>query len=47
LDKNGKYEDLLANDIGNFEGSKAVKIGKTDLYLLDISADGDWSITVQ
>jgi hypothetical protein len=45
-DENGKYVDLLANEIGNYNGSKAVRIPKKGVYLLDITADGSWSVSV-
>ena len=47
IDKNGNREELLVNEIGDFDGSKAVGISKSDLYLLDISADGEWLITIE
>ena len=47
MDKKGNREELLVNEIGDFDGSKAVGISKSDLYLLDISADGEWSITIE
>jgi len=47
LDKNGNKVELLVNEIGVFNGSKAVGIPSTGIYLLDISADGNWSITIE
>lgn len=47
LDRNGKYIELLVNEIGNFDGSKAVRIEKDEIYLLDITADGNWSIAIE
>src|SRR3989339_388439 len=47
LDKNGEYIELLVNTTGQFDGSKAVGISKSDLHLLDISADGEWSIIIE
>lgn len=46
MDGNGKYVDLLVNEIGSFSGSKALKIRKKGVYLLDITADGNWSVSV-
>lgn len=43
----GKYIDLLVNTIGSFDGSKATPISKAGLYLLDISADGNWEISIE
>ncbi len=47
LDKDGNYVELLANDIGPFDGSKAVKINRDGLYLLNITANGDWTIVIE
>jgi len=46
LDAQGQSVDLLANDIGPFDGSKAVEIDSGGQFLLDISADGNWSTTI-
>jgi hypothetical protein len=47
LDDEGNNVDLLVNEIGEFDGSKAVGIAKAGIYLLDISADGGWKITIE
>lgn len=47
MDKNGNREELLVNEIGNFDGSKAVGISRSGIYLLDVSADGAWTIAVE
>lgn len=47
LDEHGQMVDLLANEIGSFDGSTATSIGRSGLYLLDISADGRWSVDIQ
>ena len=47
MDKKGNTEDLLVNEIGDFDGSKAVGISKAGLYLMDISADGEWSVIIE
>lgn len=47
LDNNGSTVELLVNEIGPFNGSKAVKIPKDGDYLLDISADGNWTISFE
>ncbi len=39
-------DSLLANEIGAFDGSKAVRIPKDDIYLLQVDADGPWTIQV-
>jgi len=43
----GKRVDLLANDIGAFDGSKAVQIPLDGPYVLDVTADGAWTIQVE
>ena len=40
-------ESLLANDVGPFDGSKAVRVSKDDVYLLQVGADGPWTIQVE
>ena len=48
LDSNGNPVDYsLVNDIGVFNGSKAIKINQSGKYLLNISADGAWTINIQ
>jgi len=47
LDGEGEKVDLLVNEIGAFDGSKAVGIKKQGDYILDISADGRWTITIE
>ena len=44
LDGDGDTVEYLANEIGSFEGSSAIKIDKAAAYLLDVDADGSWSI---
>jgi len=46
LDSDGNMVDLLVNEIGNFNGSKAARIDQVGLYLLDIAADGNWSVSI-
>ena len=47
LDDEGDKVELLVNEIGEFDGSKAVSIRKGGIYLLDISADGNWEIAIE
>ncbi|MDI6885804.1 MAG: hypothetical protein QMD22_05555 [archaeon] len=47
LDDEGDKVDLLVNEIGEFDGSKAVGIKKQGDYILDVSADGRWTITIE
>jgi hypothetical protein len=45
-DKDGENVELLANEIGSFNGSKAVGVSDGQ-YILDVSADGPWTITIE
>ncbi|NAT11144.1 hypothetical protein C4E22_06345 [ANME-1 cluster archaeon AG-394-G06] len=47
FDDEGDRIDLVVNEIGEFDGSKAVSIRKGGIYLLDISADGNWEISIE
>lgn len=47
MDKDGNRENLLVNEIGEFDGSKAVRINRSDIYLMDITADGQWEISIE
>ena len=47
LDSKGNNEELLVNEIGSFDGSKAIGVTKSGIYLLDISADGNWQISIE
>jgi hypothetical protein len=47
LDDEGDMVDLVGNEIGDFDGSKAVSIRKGGIYLLDINADGNWKISIE
>lgn len=42
------YNDLLlANEIGDVEGSQARSISQAGAYSLNIDADGDWEVTIE
>ena len=48
---NGKREELLVNEIGNYDGSKLVSVGgysgaEPGIHYLDVEADGSWSIEI-
>lgn len=47
LDDQGNQIDLLVNTIGPFDGSKALGIQKPGLYLLNIQADGNWTVEIK
>ncbi|MFH5181914.1 hypothetical protein ACHHV8_04355 [Paenibacillus sp. TAB 01] len=38
--------NLLVNEIGNYEGSKAQSINDAGPYAISVQADGDWSIDI-
>ena len=41
----GELEELIVNEIGQISGATAYPVPDKD-YILDIDADGDWSVTV-
>lgn len=45
--KDGDYIDLLVNHIGDFNGSKVVPIKEKKEYIINISADGPWTVTIE
>ena len=49
LDKTGAQVPggLLANEIGRHEGSRAIQVPKDDIYLLQVEAEGLWSVQVE
>lgn len=47
MDRNGQRIDLLVNEIGPFDGVKAIRIPRSDVYIMDVTADGNWSITFE
>jgi hypothetical protein len=47
IDARGTRIALLANAVGNFNGSKAVGINLRGQYLINVDADGGWVIQVQ
>jgi len=46
LDADGNQVSLVANTIGAGPTSKAVKISVAGQYLLNVMADGAWTVTV-
>lgn len=47
LDEIGDSVELLVNEIGSFNGSKAFQVPAEGEYVLDVSADGPWKITIE
>ncbi len=45
LDDQGQLVDGLVNVIGPFDGSKALRIPSSGYYVIDVMADGAWSIS--
>jgi PKD repeat protein len=39
--------DLLVNEIGSFNGSTSSHIEASGLFMLDIKADGAWTVTIE
>ena len=46
LDSSGNKVDLRANEVGDFDGAKAVGISQSYDYVLDIDADGPWLVDI-
>lgn len=53
VSEDGQSQDLLINDIGPYEGQKAIRVQEDaiiglepGIHALEIRADGDWSISV-
>ncbi len=44
LDEEGNVIEYLSNETGVYTGQKAIKIKNNGKYLLEITADGNWSI---
>ena len=54
LDGEGQMVDVLANETGGFDGSKAVGVkegglfgGKPGKHVLNIDADGNWTVSIK
>lgn len=47
LDKEGNPVELLANEIGYFNGPKALGILKDGNYVIDVRANGNWTISIE
>jgi predicted RNA-binding protein associated with RNAse of E/G family len=44
-DKNGKLDDLLANEINDYTGETMFSAGSGDYYI-EVIATGDWTIQI-
>jgi uncharacterized protein with GYD domain len=47
LDDEGVEVSTLMNEIGQYDASQAVQIPEDGTYLLNVDADGAWTIRVQ
>jgi len=43
--EDGKRLDLVVNEIGDYEGTNSVRVSE-GVYLLIVTADGDWSVEI-
>src|SRR5262245_57274005 len=43
----GKTSDMNINEIGRYQGTQAFPVKKDGEYLLNVHADGKWSITIE
>ena len=46
-DSNGEWVDWIVTDIGDYSGQKVEILEEDKEYLIEISADGDWQITIE
>lgn len=46
LDSQGQRVELLVNEIGLFDGSTAIGIDEAGVYILDVDADGNWTVSI-
>lgn len=47
MDDQGNKVELLANEIGSFDGSTAISITTPGTYLLDVDSDGNWKASIE
>jgi len=47
LDSNGKQVGSLVNEIDSFNGGKAENIQESGTYILDVTADGNWTVIIE
>ena len=47
LDRDGNVVDTLFNQIGTFEGQRGFAIAEAGQYLLDVAADGNWTVAIR
>lgn len=44
LDANGDLEDLVINEIGDYDGNRSISLDEGE-YIIQITADGNWVLT--
>ena len=47
IDSQGQRVELLVNEIGSFDGSTAIGIDQTGVHILDVTADGNWTVSIE
>jgi hypothetical protein len=47
LNQDGRQVDMPVNEIGRFQGTLAVRVAKAGDNLLNVKADGKWSVTIR
>jgi hypothetical protein len=47
MSTDGRRYSTLVNEIGRFDGSAVFTTEKTNTYLLNVDADGTWSVSIQ
>jgi lipopolysaccharide export LptBFGC system permease protein LptF len=46
-DQSGKNIELLVNDIGSYNGQKTATLREDGTYILEVQANGNWTINVK
>jgi hypothetical protein len=47
VDRDGRVVEQVVAAIGAYEGSKAITIEEEGIYLVNIYANGEWSLKVE
>ena len=42
----GTHRSLLANEIGEYQGTKAIRLPGDGAYFVDVRADGEWALSI-
>ncbi|MFF3287245.1 hypothetical protein [Streptomyces sp. NPDC003023] len=46
IDAKGRAQDLVYNEIGNFEGSTVARMTSQGPYYVNVTSEGDWTLTL-